>query len=125
MATVPDLQPTADRLIPAAITGTARRHCPLSGWLPQGEEIATAEVAEAARGRADLLAQFAGRPLGLAAGDVIPEIACQRMHEASLAALAGADMSQVARWIPEGLATAEHARAAKQRLEVALRGADG
>jgi hypothetical protein len=107
------MRPAADRLTLATINGTVRRHCPLSGPYPHGEQIAIAEVRSAAQGRADLLAEIAGLSLGLAAEEPMPEIAAQRMHEANLAALAGADLSQVARWIPEGCRRAQFAQASK------------
>lgn len=98
---------TRDRLIIADISGVAGRHTPLSGWLPQGDAQAIAEVAAVARGRADLLAQYAGFCLGLSLTQPVDQIAGQLVAQASLAGRAGADMQQVTRWIPEGIARGE------------------
>jgi hypothetical protein len=97
----------ADRLIIARISGVASRHMPLSGAYPQGEAAAIAEVRAVACGRADLLAQFAGTYLGLSVMQPVDQLAAQHVAQASLAARAGADMDQVARWIPVGLPRGE------------------
>jgi hypothetical protein len=55
-----------------------------------------------ARGRADLLAEFAGTCLGLSVVELADQLAAQMVAQASLAAPAGADMEQVPRWIPVG-----------------------
>jgi hypothetical protein len=86
-----------DRLIVAEIAGTTRRHTPLSGRYPHGEAAAIAEVRAVARGRTDLLAQFAGTYLGLSAVQLVDQLAAQMVAQASLAARADADMDQVAR----------------------------
>lgn len=101
-----------DRLILAAIAGTAARHIPLSGAYRFGEAAAIAELRHEAGGRADLLAEFAGHRLGLSLLEPVDQIAAQMVAQASLAAMAGADLDQVARWIPGGLARAEQIHAA-------------
>ena len=80
---------SADRPISARISGATAHHCPLSGWLPYGETVAVADVADAASGRADLLAQHAGLCLGLVEAEQIDAYAAHRLAMASLCALAG------------------------------------
>jgi hypothetical protein len=92
-----------DRLIIAEISGVTARHVPLSGQYPNGEAAAIAEVRAVARGRADLLAEFAGVRLGLSLTNPVDQLAAQMVAHASLAARAGADMDLVARWIPVGV----------------------
>ena len=89
----------------------ASRHMPLSGAYPHGGPAAIAEVRAVAHGRADLLAQFAGTYLGLSVMEPVDQLAAQKVAQASLATRAGADMDQVARWIPEGIARGEAIRA--------------
>jgi hypothetical protein len=103
-----------DRLILADIAGSTARHTPLSGWLSDGDVRAVADVAAAARGRADLLAWYAGHCLGLSAVEPVDQFAVQLVAKASLSARAGADMDQVARWIPEGTARGEHISASQR-----------
>lgn len=79
----------------------------LDGHYPRGEDAAIAEVRAAARGRADLLAEFAGTCLGLSVVELVDQLAAQLVAQASLAARAGADMDAVGRWIPEGIKRAE------------------
>jgi hypothetical protein len=98
---------TSDRLIIAEIAGITRRHMPLSGQYPNGEDAAVADARAVARGRADLLAQLAGTYLGVSLTQPVDQIAAQLVGQASLAARAGADMDQVARWIPVGAARRE------------------
>jgi hypothetical protein len=101
----------ADRLIIASISGVTGRHMPLSGLYPYGEDPAIAEVRVVARGKADLLAEFAGTTLGLSAVELVDQLAAQMVAQASLAARAGADMAQVARWIPVGVKRGEDIQA--------------
>lgn len=108
-----DQQRARDRLSLAWISGVASRHCPLSGRAPEQDAAAIAELAEAARGRADLLAERAGMSLGRAAAEQIPQCAAQHLAVASLCVLAGADVSQVVRWIPVGIKRAEDASASR------------
>lgn len=104
-----------DRLIIAEISGVSSRHMPLSGPYPRGESAAIAEVRVVARGRADLLAQFAGTCLGLSLTHSVDQLAAQLVGQASLAARAGADMDLVARWIPAGVKRGEDIRASRGR----------
>jgi hypothetical protein len=92
----------------------ASRHVPLSGPYPLGEAAAIAEVRAVARGRADLLAQFAGTRLGLSVLEPVDQLAAKKIAEASLAARAGADMDQVAQWIAVGLKRGEDIHASRQ-----------
>jgi len=92
-----------DRLIIAEIAGVTGRHMPLSGAYPHGADAAIAEVRNVARGRADLLAEFAGTSLGLSVTHPVDQLAAQLVAQASLAARAGADMDQVGRWISVGV----------------------
>lgn len=100
-----------DRLILAELSGVSARHVPLSGAYPRGEDAAIAEVRAVARGRADLLAEFAGVRLGLSIANPVDQLATQQIVQASLAARAGADMDAVARWITVGLERCENIRA--------------
>jgi hypothetical protein len=104
-----------DRLILAEISAVTGRHMPLSGPYPYGEATAIADVRAVARGRADLLAQFAGTYLGLSLVELIGQLAAQMVGQASLAVRAGADMDQVARWIPVGEARGEIIQASRRR----------
>ena len=99
-----------DRLIIAEISGVTSRHMPLSGQYPRGEAAAVAEVRAVARGRADLLARFAGTYLGLSLTQPVDQLAAQQVAQASLAARAGADMDAVTRWISVGVTRGEAAR---------------
>jgi hypothetical protein len=104
-----------DRLVIAEIAGTAGRHTPLSGWLPYGDAKAIAEVADAAQHRADLLAKYAGWCLGLSLVQMVDQLGAQLVAQASPAARAGADMEQVAGWIPQGIARGEQISARYRR----------
>jgi hypothetical protein len=96
-----------DRLIIAEISGVTARHVPLSGQYPHGEAAAIAEVRAVARGRADLLAEFAGTRLGLSVTHPVDQLAAQLVGWASLTARAGADMDAIGRWIPAGVKRGE------------------
>ena len=88
-----------DRLLFGRIVDIAARHAP--AWRPGGKENAAAitALAEAADGRADLLAKCAGLALGY--GERQPEAAhYQRMAELCIAA--GADKTLIQRWIDVG-----------------------
>jgi hypothetical protein len=104
-----------DRLIIAEISGVTGRHRPLSGPYPYGEAAAITAVRAVARGRADLLAEFAGMCLGLSLAELVDQHAAQLVAQASLAARAGADMALVARWIPVGVKRAEDIQAGRSR----------
>jgi hypothetical protein len=103
----------ADRLIIAEISEVTGRHVPLSGPYPYGEAAAIADVRAVARGRADLLAQFAGTALGLSVVELVDQIAAQMVAQASLAARTGADLDQVGRWIPVGVKRGEDVQASR------------
>src|SRR6266516_2102996 len=91
--------PDADRLIYGRIAGTAARHAPAWRAGRQDNTAAIAELAQAADGRADLLAKCAGLALGY--GERQPEAAhYQRMAELCIAA--GADKTLIQRWIDIG-----------------------
>ena len=99
--------PDPDRLRYAQIAGAVARHA--LGWrLTSDEEaVAVAELAEAAAGRADLLAERAGTALGF--GEGRPDAARYRQI-AELCIAAGADPALIERWIKVGrerAATAE------------------
>src|SRR5271169_3185508 len=100
---VSDQQRARDRLILAWISGVASRRCPFADRPPEQDHDAIAELAQAASGRADLLAEHAGMCLGFAAADLIPQNAAKHIAVASLCMMAGGDMGQVAGWIPVGL----------------------
>ena len=88
---------------------------PLPGPYPYGEDAAIAAVRAVARARADLLAEFAGICLGLSVVELVDELAAQLVGQAAPAARAGADMDQVARWIPAGVKRAEDVQASRGR----------
>jgi hypothetical protein len=102
-----------DRLVIAEIAGVTARHVPLSGAYPHGEAAAVADVQAVARGRADLLARFAGTYLGLSAVQLVDQLAAQMVAQASLAARAGADMDAVGEWISVGVKRGEDTRASR------------
>src|SRR5579859_5498255 len=92
-------RPDPDRLRYAQIAGAAARHA--LGWRLTADEEATAvtELAEAAAGRADLLAERAGTALGF--GEGRPDAARYRQI-AELCIAAGADQTLIGRWIKVG-----------------------
>ena len=91
--------PDPDRLRYAQIAGAVARHA--LGWrLTSDEEaVAVAELAEAAAGRADLLAERAGTALGF--GEGRPDAARYRQI-AELCIAAGADPALIEQWIKIG-----------------------
>src|SRR6266516_2555404 len=91
--------PDPDRLRYAQIAGAAARHA--QGWRLTADEEATAvtELAEAAAGRADLLAERAGTALGF--GEGRPD-AARYQQIAELCIAAGADQALIERWIKIG-----------------------
>ena len=93
------ISPDPDRLRYAQIAGAVARHA--LGWRLTADEeaVAVAELAEAAAGRADLLAERAGTALGFGAGR--PD-AARYQQIAELFIAAGADRSLVERWIKVG-----------------------
>jgi hypothetical protein len=96
-----------DRLRYAHIAGAAARHA--QAWLTAEQEAAAvAELAQAAAGRADLLAECAGTALGFGEGG---EDAARYRQIAELCIAAGADRSLIGRWIAVGRERAAAARA--------------
>src|SRR5215469_15912261 len=92
-------RPDSDRLLYGRIAGTAAKHAPIWGLGGPAKATAIAELAEAADGRADLLAKCAGLALGY--GERQPEAShYQRMAE--LCITAGADKTLNQRWIDVG-----------------------
>jgi hypothetical protein len=91
--------PDPDRLRYAQIAGAVARHA--LGWRLTAEEeaVAVAELAEAAAGRADLLAERAGTALGF--GEGRPDAARYRQI-AELCIAAGADQALIERWVKVG-----------------------
>jgi hypothetical protein len=91
--------PDPDRLRYAQIAGAAARHA--QGWRLSADEEAAAitELAEAAAGRADLLAERAGTALGF--GEGRPD-AARYQQIAELCIAAGADQALIERWIAVG-----------------------
>jgi len=91
--------PDPDRLRYARIAGAVARHA--LGWRLTAEEeaVAVAELAEAAAGRTDLLAERAGTALGF--GEGRPDAARYR-QVAELCIAAGADPALIERWIKVG-----------------------
>src|SRR5689334_12517563 len=91
--------PDPDRLRYAQIAGAVARHA--LGWRLTADEeaAAVAELAEAAAGRADLLAERAGTALGF--GEGRPDAARYRQI-AELCIAAGADPALIERWIKVG-----------------------
>ena len=96
-----------DRLRYAHIAGAAARHA--QAWLTAEQEAAAvAELAQAAAGRADLLAECAGTALGFGEGG---QDAARYRQIAELCIAAGADRSLIGRWIAVGRERAAAARA--------------
>ena len=91
--------PDPDRLHYAQIAGAVARHA--LGWRLTADEeaAAVAELAEAAAGRADLLAERAGTALGF--GEGRPDAARYRQI-AELCIAAGADPALIEGWIKVG-----------------------
>ena len=99
--------PDPDRLRYAQIAGAAARHA--QAWLTAEQEAAAvAELARAAAGRADRLAECAGTALGFGEGG---EDAARYRQIAELCIAAGADRSLIGRWIAVGRERAAAARA--------------
>jgi hypothetical protein len=96
-----------DRLRYAHIAGAAARHA--QAWLTAEQEAAAvAELAQAASGRADLLAECAGTALGFGEGG---QDAARYRQIAELCIAAGADRSLIGRWVAIGRERAAAARA--------------
>ena len=103
----PMTSPDPDRLRYAQIAGAAARHA--QAWLTAEQEAAAvAELAQAAAGRGDLLAECAGTALGFGEGG---QDAARYRQIAELCIAAGADPSLIGRWIAVGRQRAAAARA--------------
>lgn len=104
-----------DRILSARIAGTASRHASRRGGLTgSARAAAVTELAELAAGRSDLLAQFAGMEVGLHEGDLDED---RRVLAAQLCVEAGADTSQIPRWIDEGRRRARDVAAQQRRWQ--------
>jgi hypothetical protein len=99
--------PDPDHLHYAQIAAAAARY--VQGWgLTAGEEAAAiAELAQAAAGRADLLAERAGTALGFSEGGLEP---ARNRRIAELCIAAGADEALLGRWAAVGRELAARAR---------------
>lgn len=100
---------TADQLFLAGISGICSRHC------ARGDiddlDAAVAELRAVAGDRNDLLAEHAGISIGMAE-EGLPVLAPRFWAEADLCVAAGAERSDVERWIEVGKERAEQARMA-------------
>ncbi len=99
----------ADRLIIAALSGTASRHARFRE-LTAEEHAAAAELREIAVGRSDLLAEHAGIMLGVAAIR-LPDEAERHRQMAELCIAGGADETLIPAWTEVGRERAEGASA--------------
>jgi hypothetical protein len=101
-----------DRILIARLTGTADRHARRPPLTEAQHHAAIAELTDIAAGRADLLAECAGVTAGYHQGD--PD---ERRHliAAQLCIDAGADTTQIPRWVEEGHRRASTARASRTR----------
>lgn len=100
----------SDRIIIAQIAGIASRHASQPRLTGQGRESAITELAAAASGRRDLLAEYAGIVVGHHEGDVNE---AHYLRVAQLCLDAGADAALVPAWIAEGRRRA-HATASQR-----------
>jgi hypothetical protein len=95
-----DSKERQNRLLVASIAGLAARHARTRGGLAgTARAAAFAELTELAAGRADLLAQHAGMAVGVHEGDMDE---ARHLLAAQLCIEAGADTSQIQRWIDAG-----------------------
>jgi hypothetical protein len=88
-----------DHITVARITGAAHRHARLRPLTEAEHRQAVTELNEAAAGRADLLAQYAGVAVGFHAGEPGEAL---HLQAAQLCIDAGADTHQIPRWIEDG-----------------------
>src|SRR5690348_10592227 len=99
----------SDRLILAEIAGACERRAwqVLAGRCTEAEAVA--ELAEASRGRADLLTQWAGLITGSTEAS-LPTTARQGREGTRLCVLAGADPDGLGPWIASGRKRSAEAR---------------
>jgi hypothetical protein len=83
----------------AQIAAAATRYLQGCRFTGEEEAAAVAELAEAAAGRADLLAERAGTALGFSQGGLEP---ARNRQIAELCIAAGADQALMGRWIAVG-----------------------
>src|SRR5215472_3448666 len=107
-----DSREKQDLILSARIAGAASRHASKRGGLTgSARAAALAELTELAAGRGDLLAEFAGMEVGLHEGDLDEE---RHVLAAQLCIEAGADISQIQRWIDEGRRRARDVAASRR-----------
>jgi hypothetical protein len=99
-------KPDPDGITRAGIASTAGR---FASRKPLDVDAAIAELREIADGRGDLLAERAGITLGFYARENRDEWQ-RKALEAALLIAAGADLTQLTRWIDEGRERAERIR---------------
>jgi hypothetical protein len=99
--------PDADHLRYAQIAAAAARYVQGWGFTAEEEAAAIAELAQAAAGRADLLAERAGTALGFSEGGLEP---ARNRRTAELCIAAGADETVMVRWVAVGLELAARIR---------------
>jgi hypothetical protein len=92
-------EPDIDQVTAAQIAAVTRRHARTRALTGAEQTAALTELAEAADGRVDLLAQHAGLAVGLHEHDSDAPIYLQI---AQLCIQAGADTALIPRWIAEG-----------------------
>jgi hypothetical protein len=100
-------KPDPDGVIRAGLAGTAARYARSE---PLDVDAALAELREIADGRGDLLAERAGVILGFRDEDEGGGRWPSSALEAALCIAAGADMTQLTRWIAVGQERAERLR---------------
>ena len=100
--------PDPDHLRYAQIAAAAARYVQGGGSTAAEEAAAIAELAQAAAGRADLLAERAGTALGFSQGGLEP---ARNRQIAELCIAAGADETLMARWVAVGRELAARAAA--------------
>jgi hypothetical protein len=91
--------PGPDHLRYAQIAAAAARYVQGGGSTAGKEAAAIAELAQAAAGRADLLAERAGTALGFSQGGLEP---VRNRQIAELCIAAGADQTLIGRWAAVG-----------------------
>jgi len=100
-------KPNPDGIISANIAGAASRH---AGRDPLDVDAALAELREIAGDRGDLLAERAGVILAFRDEDERDGRWPSRALQAALCIAAGADLTQLTRWIHEGQERAQRIR---------------